>query len=520
MALFWPEKWCIVGGAMSKSFNGNGNGAGQGKVVPALKKSSPKPPGPAVLTAAQFKKSRVVFRSAEGDELHGRLTHFTRQSATFEFYGGGGSFRTSEILAGFQISVRDRVVYSGTAVIREIIDVGSLSVCEAKLNQPDWKSPSGVINENYQAGDIGKEFASFLKDWQGAFQVLPEFKVAIGDLQSILIDLRLWLDGLELELQSQPAATRARIEALLIDDIRVPVITTVGTLLEKFELVAQRVEPESRAAHIAYMQHHIHPFVLSSPFIHRTFAKPLGYAGDYEMVSMMVRDPHEGNTLFAKILNYIFLSTPPVQAHRDRLTYLTKMLRDETLRIRNLRKNQPVRIFNLGCGPAKEIQDFLAQHEISDYAQFSLLDFNEETLASTGEVLENCKRKHNRRTRVEMRKKSVQQILKDAPKMRSSPEKYDIVYCAGLFDYLTDTVCARLLEVFYDLTAPGGLVVATNVADINPSQGWMDYMLEWHLIYRSTSEFAAMAPPQASPDMSIVRAVGTGVNIVLETRKP
>ncbi len=505
---------------MSKSFNGNGNGTGRGNVVPAPKKAASKPPEPAVLTTPQFKKSRVAFRSTAGDELHGRLTHFTRQSATFEFYSATGSLRTAETLPDFQISVRDRVIYSGTAVVRDIIDVGSLTVCEAKLNQPDWKSPAGAINETYQPGDIKKEFAFFLKDWQGAFQVLPEFKVAIADLQTILIDLRLWLDGIELELQSQPAATRSRIEDQLIDDIRLPVITTVGTLLEKFELVAQRVEPESRPAHIAYMQQHIHPFVLSSPFIHRTYAKPLGYAGDYEMVSMMVRDPHEGKTLFAKILNYIFLSTPPVEAHRNRLTYLTKMLRDETLRIRTLRKNQPVRIFNLGCGPAKEIQDFLAQHAISDYTHFSLLDFNEETLASTGGVLENCKRKHNRLTRVEMKKKSVQQILKDAPKMQSNPEKFDIVYCAGLFDYLTDNVCARLLEVFYDMAAPGGLVVATNVADTNPSQGWMDYMLDWHLIYRSTSQFEEMIPKKAPRDMSTVRAVGTGVNIVLEIRKP
>lgn len=520
MPLFWPEKWCNMAYAMSRSLNGNGNGQGQGISALAPKSASKKPVEPAVLTTPEFKKSRVLFRSAAGEELQGKLTHFTRQSATFELYGDATTLRTSEILSGFQISVRDNIIYSGKAVVREIIDVGSLTVCETKLNQPDWKQTAAAITENYQRGDIEKEFAAFLKDWQRSFQVLPGFKVAIADLQTMLIELRLWLDGIELELQAQPAEKRARIEAVLIDDIRQPVIITVGKLLEKFELVAQHVEPAARPAHIAYMQHHIHPFVLSAPFIHRTFVKPLGYAGDYEMVSMMVRNPHEGKSLFAKILNYIFLNTPPVEAHRNRLTYLTKMLRDETVRIRTLRKDRPVRILNLGCGPAKEIQDFLAEHDVSDHTEFLLLDFNEETLASTSSVLENCKRRFNRLTKVDLKKKSVQQILKDAPKMQNSPEKFDIIYCAGLFDYLTDAVCAKLLEVFYDMTAPGGLVIATNVSDTNPSQGWMDYMLDWHLIYRSVKQLGELIPKAAVPDMSAVRAVGTGVNIVLEIRKP
>jgi extracellular factor (EF) 3-hydroxypalmitic acid methyl ester biosynthesis protein len=209
-----------------------------------------------------------------------------------------------------------------------------------------------------------------------------------------------------------------------------------------------------------------------------------------------------------------------VEAHRNRLTYLTKMLRDETVRLRALRKGQPVRIFNLGCGPAKEIQDFLAQHSVSNDTEFLLLDFNEETLASTSQVLETRKREFNRQTRIQTRKKSVQQILKDAVKLKNSPEKFDIVYCAGLFDYLTDSVCEKLLAIFYEMTAPGGLVVATNVADTNPSQGWMDYMLDWHLIYRSAKQFGELVPKEALPDLSSVRALGTGVNIVVEIRKP
>ena len=54
--------------------------------------------------------------------------------------------------------------------------------------------------------------------------------------------------------------------------------------------------------------------LLSSPFLYRAYQKPLGYAGDYEMVNMIARDPYEGGSLFAKVVNLWFLSQWPARA--------------------------------------------------------------------------------------------------------------------------------------------------------------------------------------------------------------
>jgi extracellular factor (EF) 3-hydroxypalmitic acid methyl ester biosynthesis protein len=97
---------------------------------------------------------------------------------------------------------------------------------------------------------------------------------------------------------------------------------------------------------------------------------------------------------------------------------------------------------------------------------------------------------------------------------------YDFVYCAGLFDYLSDRICRRLLEVFYDLLAPGGLLVATNVDSSNPSRVWMEYVVDWHLVYRDQEQFLKLAPDRAPPGSAQVKADDTGVNIFLEVRKP
>jgi len=121
-----------------------------------------------------------------------------------------------------------------------------------------------------------------------------------------------------------------------------------------------------------------------------------------------------------------------------------------------------------------------------------------------------------------MIKRSVHQILKEGARIGDTDAGglYDVVYCAGLFDYLSDRICKRLLEIFYEMLAPGGLLVATNVDASNPDRLKMEYLLDWHLIYRTGEELKALAPKESFPDNCRVVSDVTGVNAFLEVNKP
>jgi SAM-dependent methyltransferase len=215
-----------------------------------------------------------------------------------------------------------------------------------------------------------------------------------------------------------------------------------------------------------YAKRLLHPLVLCAPFMHRTFEKPLGYAGDYEMVRMMTTEPFCGDSIYAKLLNAFFLNTPPVVAHRNRIDTLVRHLQAETLRA--VQEKRRATVFNLGCGPAAEIQRFMADSSWSSSVNFSLLDFNDETVAYAQRTLNQVKHQNRRDTGLQVVKKSVAQLIKDSSKFGQN--SFDLVYCAGLFDYLSDNVCTTLLEIFYDLVAPGGLVLVSNVDASNPSR--------------------------------------------------
>ena len=289
---------------------------------------------------------------------------------------------------------------------------------------------------------------------------------------------------------------------------------------EKFEHVLGGLEPDRLPAHQTFARRQLHPLLLCAPFLHRCFTKPLGYAGDYEMVNMMLREPLEGGSLYAKIINLWFVQQPPAEAHRNRIARLVRHLQETTQRTTS--RGRPARILNVGCGPAHEVQQFMQESPLADRAQFTLLDSNAETLAHCQSVLTAAARKYHRRTQLNPVKKSVQQLIREATRHREAAavEEYDLIYCAGLFDYLSDAVGQRLTDIFYAWLAPGGRLVVTNVDDYNPRRLTMDQIMAWHLFYRRSADLLALKPAAASADGCRVHADATGVNLYFEAQKP
>ncbi|MFO1475812.1 MAG: class I SAM-dependent methyltransferase [Verrucomicrobiota bacterium] len=463
------------------------------------------------------KDSMVVGRSSQGVEIHATLLRLTRFLVAFEIYNPSLVLRSSEVLTDFKIIVNDRTVYSGRAVVSGLVNMGGVLVCEASLGD-SWLGLEAFLPS--RPGDQSKAFQAFLRHWQEVYRIRPEFKVVVADMYTFLSELRLWLEQLELGIRSAPAGDRLRMEHEIGSELGKSTTPALTNLFERFEEALATVDREQVEAHQSYCRRQLHPMLLCSPFLYRTFTKPLGYAGDYEMVNMMLRDPLEGGSLYAKIVNHWFLHQPPAEAHRNRINYLVGHLVSQAAR--SLRGGAPARVLSVGCGPAQEIQRFLAESDLSESTRFTLIDFNEETITHCQSVLEGAKRQAHRGTPIKYVRKSVHQILKESARSvdAGGGDRYDLVYCAGLFDYLSDTVCRKLTSICYDWLAPGGLLITTNVDAGNPRRLTMDYIMEWHLNYRNSPEVGALKPASLAPDLCAVKSDGTGVNIFCEMNKP
>jgi extracellular factor (EF) 3-hydroxypalmitic acid methyl ester biosynthesis protein len=502
---------------MNQAVNTNGNGGNEQqlrelkKIVPSETAASP----------SGVKESLVMFQTTEDLELRGVLVRVTRHAVVFELYNPGVNPRLSEVLNKFKIVLKDRTIYSGRAVVRNVVDAGLSIVCEATLDEARWmEADPGWVTQG--GGRLTEEFKAFLAEWQKLYKVLPEYKIVTADMQTFLADLRLWLDQAEVGFRSMPSGDRRQLEQEVTQEFAQVVIPPVNELFKKFEVIAGQIEGDQRPAHESYLRQHLHSLVLCAPFAHRTFYKPLGYAGDYEMVNMIARDGQEGGSLYAKVVNCWFLKQPPAAAHRNRLTYLARCMETEALRLSRL--GRKARIFNFACGPAVEVQRFLGDSLLSEQVELTLTDFNRETLDHVEKAIQDVKERFHRQTAVQFQKQTVHQLLKESLKPAAAgagvEREHDFIYCSGLFDYLSDHTCAQLMDIFYDRVAPGGLLVVTNVDPSNPLRNGMAYLLDWHLIYRTAQNLRALLPDRATDDAVQVRSDATGVNLFMEVRKP
>src|SRR5207244_2262070 len=145
-----------------------------------------------------------------GMELQATMLKLARFQAVFEVYNPACILRTSEVLTDFRIVLGDQPIYSGRAIVSNLIHTGTLVVCEVKL-EDSWQDVNQILPQlNGDALRAG--FGQFLQQWHKVYAIRPEYKTVVADMQAFLSDLRLWLDQVELAIRSTPNGDRAALE--------------------------------------------------------------------------------------------------------------------------------------------------------------------------------------------------------------------------------------------------------------------------------------------------------------------
>lgn len=456
-------------------------------------------------------ESLIVFRNSQGTEAQGTLMRLSRNTVVFEVYNPYSIVQLSEVLSDLRIRRGDRATYTGRAVVTNLVSTGLVLIVSASLVDP-WSD----LIDLAPGPQLRDEVQGFAEDWKLTNrQLRPEYQVSVSNLRNFLEELSRWLEHGEMVAGiSEPSTPPDRITEF-VSDVDSMVSPTLDELFGKFEDAARQVSDDELAVHKTFARREIHPLMMCSPFMHRTFTKPLGYAGDYEMVNMILRNRWEGNTSYAKVVNSIPLRTDTAQAHRNRIDKLAELLGAEGRRVNE--SGRKLRVLNVGCGPAADVKQFLENDLLSDRAEIELLDFNQETLDYAESQISAAIRSHDRRTVVKYTHQSVHQLLKQAASRKVDWEpSYDFVYCAGLFDYLNDRICGRLLKLFYSWTKPEGLVLATNVHPRESAKAFMEHLQEWTLVLRDEQQMLGLASELGRQE---VFTEATGANVFLSIRK-
>lgn len=456
----------------------------------------------------------VTFRNSQGEPARGTLTSLQRRSLVMEVYNPYSIVQVSEVLSELSIRSGDRSIYKGKAVVVSLLNTGLMAVVSLTLID-EWNDLGAI---DHSSRSVSEAVGRFVEEWESRPRIREAYQVVVNDLRAYFAEVTRWLDQADITA-GLPRDVHGRVRDDVFYEIAGPLLSKGREYLLRFEAEAARVPPELEAAHRAFAQAAIHPLVLRAPFVYRTFAKPLGYAGDYQMVNQILGDPREGPSTYFELVNFMFLQAGVAQAHRNRVDILLDRL--QTLAAQARAQGRPLRVLNVGCGPAGELQRLLRTDAALDHVEVTLMDFSDETLLYTSQrLLEVAGQAGRPPLSVALRHESVHQLLKRSSREQAVPaeQQYDYIYCAGLFDYLADKACARLIAYFDRHLRPGGTVLVTNVHVNNPERFWMEHFMEWYLIYRDEPGMVGLFPPTLPGVQTYTDA--TGVNLFAESVKP
>lgn len=430
----------------------------------------------------------ITFSNSQGIPARGTMLRVSRTSVVFEVYNPYSIVQLSEVLKELVIRRGEDPIYRGKAVVSSLVNTGLMLIVSATLVD-SWQDMSLVIQGREEVSDA---VGIFVGDWEKTKRIRPGYQIAVGELRSFLSQLNLWLAQLEMH-DGSAAESRNSLNTDLFENLKQPLLPKMIELQQRFEYEAKSVTADELESHCSYAQRDLLPLMMRAPFFHRSYTKPLGYAGDYEMVNMIARADREGPTTYAQLINDFYLDAGLARAHRNRLTILGERLEERARAAKA--HNQVLRVLNVGCGPSIEIQRFIRTCDAADAIHFTLIDFNEETLAYAKERTAAAMSESGRQVRIDFVQRSVHELLKQSlSAANGETQQFDFVYCAGLFDYLSDRICQRLLTLFCRWTVPGGMVMATNVHPDNPTRWIMEHVVDWHIIHRSIEDMRVISP--------------------------
>lgn len=220
---------------------------------------------------------------------------------------------------------------------------------------------------------------------------------------------------------------------------------------------------------------------LRGEYIVWSLTKPFGYAGDFAIIDAIYLNSPRSNG-FDRLFDNFFMQSPASVATRNRKEDFKRIIRRT---IRDHHPDSQINILDLASGPCRDLQELLTNHgtELAN-VRFHCYENDQRAIDYASTLLKN----HN--TIFFTRENVVRLALKkDIEKL--IPDRFDLIFSTGLFDYLDDRISIRLISNLRRLLKQDGVMVISNYRDkySNPSLHFMEWVGEWNLVYRTEEEF-------------------------------
>ncbi len=183
-----------------------------------------------------------------------------------------------------------------------------------------------------------------------------------------------------------------------------------------------------------------------SYFMNRARVWPQGYQGDYKTLEGIYRNIPLSEGIGYYMDRYL-LSFPLSRACRGRIRKAKEILG------REFSKKKRQCFLDIGCGSCRDLFDMAKDLRDSD-SKITCLDIDEDALRFSLDRLTYA----GLGDQMKFRKYNVVRMINRARNFREFG-KQDIIYSAGVFNYLPDNIVPNLIDALYELLNPSGKLI-------------------------------------------------------------
>ena len=247
----------------------------------------------------------------------------------------------------------------------------------------------------------------------------------------------------------------------------------------------------------------------------RSYMKPLGYPGDFEVMNQVYDWERQGSNVYRMLMHRLGLEV--AECIKTRMEVVRGVIGAV---VREKGQARGARILSLGSGPAREVETFLSQTGMQGRrVEFTLIDQEQAALNYALEKTYPHVLNTMGQARLQCLSMSFTDILRDTGALGSLPPQ-DLIYSVGLIDYLADRRANSLVRRLYDTLAPDGLLIIGNMNETGLSNLWpMEFIADWSLHYRSEAQMLAWTD-ELGPAKAWTETESTNRVRMLFVRKP
>lgn len=415
--------------------------------------------------------------------------------------------RNGQVLDRIEVFLDEVLVYSGRAQVINQRDEDDSTVVGLSFSD-DYLGLGRLENVSKLMAAL-KSVHERLEKMQCVFSPdIPDWvKSLAGDFRVFLSELKNALDA------AVPIGSPQEVETEVVKVVERQVAATFHEYIARMADLPSQIRAEHRDAVSRYMKIQLQKLLLPAPIYRQSLFKPLGYAGDYVTMNIAYTNHYQGDSAYAKFLNRMFCDLMISRAAIARVPFLTGWL----ARVIGEHPDRPVSVTSVASGPAREVQNFLSEADTGLRMKVTLFDQDPMALSFAQTALTPFARRFRENVSIRYVNGAVKHLVK-SPDRFNILKNQDLVYTAGLFDYLRADVAALLFRNLYELLAPGGYLVVGNLTHECNSRGFLEYLVDWNIVYRSDHEILDF-PRLVKPKSIWLESERTGVNRFLVVQR-